>query len=99
MPPGFVVGSLGSGFRNRLRFKPLSRCPSVSARIVPMVAKAITIPINSSKPSRDESGSGGGTFVIGTLPLYDVLTQGTGDNSVLLPSRFSLAAKCFSTSV
>jgi hypothetical protein len=70
--PGITVGSgaagvglaVASGVGNPVKFNPASLLPIDQKKIVPITPKATTMPINSSKPSREERGSGGGEFVI-----------------------------------
>jgi hypothetical protein len=67
-PFAAVVLLVADEFINRLRLNPLSLGMSVTNSIVPMVVKAMMMLTTSSRPIRDERGSGGGKFVIGTSP-------------------------------
>lgn len=69
--PGITVGSgaagfglaVASGVGNPVKFNPGSLLPIDQKKIVPITPKATTMPINSSKPSREERGSGGGDVI------------------------------------
>ena len=69
--PGITVGSGAAGFGlavalgvgNPVKFNPGSLLPIDQKKIVPITPKATTMPINSSKPSREERGSGGGDVI------------------------------------